>query len=366
MAASAIGSRIPGPPNCCPRPTIRTAPSAHRWRPSYFEAYNRDNVVLVDVGSTPIERLTARGVKTTDAEYELDVVILATGFDTFTRPLIAMNITGRDGVTLEEKWADGPKTYAGVGIDGFPNLFVVCGPQSATALYNNALAIEDSVEWISKAIGHLRDSGAKVMEPTPDAVRVWDALTTGMINLTLLPQAPNSWWMGGNVEGKKRAAYIFPGGAPLYRTITNQISTRGYRGYTIDGVPTPVPPLVRLDPAVAMVLTALYNPEYKPLEERTPEEYRALSQMMQLMQLPGPDVRVETLERARRPGVHADGSRPLVPTPGRRLLPWRGLHRRRPELGRQHLPAARGGQRRDRRLRHLPAGARAHLPRRPR
>lgn len=263
----------------------------------YFEAYNRDNVVLVDVGSTPIERLTARGVKTADAEYELDVVVLATGFDTFTRPLIAMNITGRDGVTLEEKWPAGPKTYAGLGIDGFPNLFTVCGPQSATALYNNAVAIEDSVDWITGAISYLRESGATTMEPTPEAVHAWDVLTTGVMNRTLLPLAQNSWWMGGNVEGKPRAAYIFAGGAPLYLQIMNQISTRGYRGYAIDGVPSPVPPLVRLDPAVSGVLTALYNPLYKPLEDRTPEEYRELSDMMQMLQLPGPDVQVQTVEQ---------------------------------------------------------------------
>lgn len=282
----------------------------------YFETYNSDNVELVDVSASPIERLTKRGLKTATEEYDLDIVILATGFDVFTRPLLQMGIVGRDGLTLEQKWADGPKAYMGLQVNGFPNLFTLTGPQSAVALFNNALAIEDHVEWVTDAIQHLRETGATTMEPTADAESRWGSLTTGMLNLTLLPQAESSWYMGDNVPGKPRAAYIFPGGAPLYRAISGQVAARGYAGFAVDEVGSDVAPLVRLDPAVAVTLAGMLTPQYKPLEACTVEETRALVESLVAAQLPGADMRVEHLEDPRAriyiPDGAASDPRPVV------------------------------------------------------
>ncbi|SDH61948.1 flavin-containing monooxygenase [Pseudonocardia oroxyli] len=282
----------------------------------YFEVYNRDNVELVDVSSSPIERLTETGLKTATGEYELDIVILATGFDVFTGPLMRLGIVGRDGLTLEERWADGPRGYTGLQMHGFPNLFVVAGPLSATALYNNALSIEDHVDWIHGAIRHVREQGATTIEPTVEAEQAWGELCSGLVDLTLLPQAASTWYMGDNIVGKPRVAYVFPGGAPLYRAITDQITDRGYGGFSIDGSAVPVPPLVRLDPAVAVVMSGMLNPDYKPLELCTVEETRAQFEAMAMLQIPGPDMRVENLEdprvRVYVPGETTDEPRPVI------------------------------------------------------
>nr|WP_296775850.1 alpha/beta hydrolase fold domain-containing protein [Rhodococcus sp. (in: high G+C Gram-positive bacteria)] len=282
----------------------------------YFETYNRGNVDLVDVKSAPIETLTAGGLRTTDSEYDLDIIILATGFDVFTRPLIQMGIVGRDGLKLEDKWADGPAAYLGIQVNGFPNLFTLTGPQSAVALFNNALAIEDHVAWTGEAIRNLRESGATTMEPTLEAERTWGELTARMLDMTLLPKADKSWYMGGNIPGKPRAAYIFPGGAPLYRAITGQIAERGYSGFAIDGVAEPISPLVKLDPAMAVLMSGMLTPSYKPLELLTIDEYRETVESMTALQFPGPDMRIEHVEdphaRIYMPGDADDADRPVI------------------------------------------------------
>jgi cation diffusion facilitator CzcD-associated flavoprotein CzcO/acetyl esterase/lipase len=260
----------------------------------YYETFNRENVSLVDVRSAPIETLTETGLRTEQAEYELDVVVLATGFDAMTGPLLHMGITGRDGLTLNEKWVAGPVSYLGIMTGGFPNLFTLTGPQSAVALYNNPLAIEDHVEFTAQAITYLRERDAATIEPTAEAEQAWGALTEGVLHMTLLPEARNSWYMGANIAGKPRAAFIFAGGAPLYLAITEEIKRTGFAGFALDGAGTPIPPMVEVDPAVALVLGALLIQGAKPLEECTLEETRAAVESFTLLQSPPRDVRVVT------------------------------------------------------------------------
>lgn len=276
---------------------------------NYYETYNRDNVELVDVRSAPIERLTERGLKTTAAEYDLDIVILATGFDGFTGALLQLGIVGRDGLTLAKKWADGPHSYMGLQISGFPNLFTLTGPQSAVALFNNALAIEDHVDWVADLLRYMRAKGIGTVEPTTESERVWGALTTDMLNMTLISQIKDTWYMGGNIAGKPKAAYIFPGGAPLYRAISGQVAARGYGGFAMDGVVAPLPPMVRIDPGVGTLFAAMLTPQYKPLEHCTVEESRALVESLVGLQLPGPDMRVEELKDPRVRVFVPDGKR---------------------------------------------------------
>jgi cation diffusion facilitator CzcD-associated flavoprotein CzcO/acetyl esterase/lipase len=255
----------------------------------YFLTYNRDNVELVDVRSAPIEQVTATGVRTVDREFELDVIVLATGFDAITGSLLNLGFVGRDGVKLADRWADGPKTYLGISVSGFPNLFTITGPQSAVALYNNPLAIEDHVDFAAAAIKRVLDSGATTIETNEDAERAWHTEVEGILNRTLLPKA-NSWYMGANVPGKPRATYVFAGGAPLYRAMCKDVVAHDFAGFSIGDAPAPgIPPMVQLDPAVAMVVGAmLMQDDVKPLEECTLEETREAIEGFALMQNPIP------------------------------------------------------------------------------
>lgn len=200
----------------------------------YYEAYNRDSVDLVDVKANPIDAVTPKGVRLADGtEHEFDVLILATGFDACTGPLLAMNITGRDGLKLTDHWADGPQTYLGLMAAGFPNLFMITGPQSPSVLYNMPLAIEDHVDFSVAAIEHLRDTGAAVIEPTADAEQGWVAHTNELAQMTLLPNSPTSWYMGNNIPGKPRRVLVYLGGAPTYRAKCDEVVAAGYEGFTL-------------------------------------------------------------------------------------------------------------------------------------
>ena len=141
----------------------------------YFETFNRDNVTLVDVRAAPIERITPAGIRTRDAEYPLDIIVFATGFDAMTGPLLRMNIHGRDGLPLAEAWEAGPRNYLGLQVAGFPNLFTITGPGSPSVLCNMPVAIEQHVEWITDCIAHMRDKGLARIEPTEAAMDGWVA-----------------------------------------------------------------------------------------------------------------------------------------------------------------------------------------------
>ncbi len=224
---------------CDPKLAEMLCPTDHAYgtkRPTfgtgYYETFNRANVSLVDLRRTPIEEIYEQGIRTSDGRLEFDCIVFATGFDAITGPLLKMGVTGRNGLTLAEKWADGPHTYLGIATNGFPNLFTITGPQSALALYNNPLAIEDHVEFASDMIQHMIDRGYSTMEPTPEAEANWGAQVIDAAERTLFPQT-KSWYMGDNIPGKPRVCMIYVGGAPEYRQTCADVVQDGYRGFIL-------------------------------------------------------------------------------------------------------------------------------------
>lgn len=198
----------------------------------YYEAFNRDNVALVDVSTNPIERITHKGLRTGSDEHELDILIFATGFDASTGALMAMDICGRDGQLLSERWADGPRTYLGIGVDGFPNMFMISGPQSPFA--NIPVIIEHTVRWISRALSHIRDNDLATFEPTPKAIELWGTEVEGIVRASLVGRGGNehSWFLGANVPGKPRAPLFFFGGANVYFDRLEEVADRDFTGFT--------------------------------------------------------------------------------------------------------------------------------------
>ncbi|WP_285320661.1 NAD(P)/FAD-dependent oxidoreductase [Pseudarthrobacter sp. lyk4-40-TYG-27] len=205
---------------------------------NYYEVYNQDNVTLVDVRRAPIDSVTRTGVKTSEGEYEFDVLILATGFDAMTGPLMALGIVGRNGRTLQEKWAHGPQTYLGISVSEFPNLFLITGPQSPSVLYNMPLAIEDHVDFATDAIQYLRDRNLDAIEPDETSEAQWVQHANELAAATLLP-GTDSWYMGANIPGKPRKCLVYLGGAPTYRKICADVVEGGYEGFVLDGAKVP-------------------------------------------------------------------------------------------------------------------------------
>lgn len=202
---------------------------------TYFETYNRDNVSLVDVRAHPIQRIAETGIETAEGSHDLDVIVFATGFDAMTGPLLSLNLTGKNGVSLRNAWAAGPRTYLGVQIKDFPNLFTVTGPGSPSVLCNMPVCIEQHVEWIADCIEHLEATGSGAIEPTETAVEEWVAHVNDAANATLLPTVKHSWYLGANVPGKPRVFMPYAGGMVRYRNIAADIAKDGYRGFEIDG-----------------------------------------------------------------------------------------------------------------------------------
>jgi cation diffusion facilitator CzcD-associated flavoprotein CzcO len=202
----------------------------------YFETFNRDNVSLVNLRETPIERITPDGIRTSDREYPLDVIVFATGFDAMTGALLSFDIEGRDGVTLKSAWAEGPKTYLGMTVPGFPNMFTVTGPGSPSVLCNMPIAIEQHANWITDCIAHMRENGIAWIEPAPEAAEKWGAHVNAAADATLLPKATHSWYLGANVPGKPRAFMPYAGGMAHYRGICDRVAAGDYEGFVFGGV----------------------------------------------------------------------------------------------------------------------------------
>jgi cation diffusion facilitator CzcD-associated flavoprotein CzcO len=200
---------------------------------NYYEVFNQDNVTLVDIKNAPIESITKTGVRTANTEYEFDIIVLATGFDAMTGPLTKLGIVGRDGLKLSEKWEHGPRTYLGLTVSGFPNLFLITGPQSPSVLYNMPLAIEDHVDFAAEAITYMRDRGLDVIEATLESEDKWVAEANEISSRTLLP-GTDSWYMGANIPGKPRTCMLYLGGAPAYRAVCDDVVANGYAGFTLD------------------------------------------------------------------------------------------------------------------------------------
>jgi len=199
----------------------------------YFETYNRDNVALVDVRAAPITRITPDGLETTDGFYPLDMIVFATGFDAMTGPLLRMNITGRDGYQLKDAWSEGPKTYLGLQVPGFPNLFTITGPGSPSVLCNMPVPIEQHAEFITDCIAYMRANGLTYAEAKREAMEQWVADVNAAANATLLPQAKHSWYLGANIPGKPRVFMPYAGGMARYRAICDEIVARGYEGFAL-------------------------------------------------------------------------------------------------------------------------------------
>ncbi len=203
---------------------------------NYLATYNLPHVRLVDVRARPITAITERGIDTTDESFEFDAIVFATGFDALTGALVAVDIAGRDGVTLKEKWADGPETYLGLGVVGFPNLFTITGPGSPSVLCNMAVAIEQHVDWVIDCIDHLDARGIETIEPTEAAASGWTDHVAELAGYTLVTTA-DSWYMGANVPGKARMFYVYLGGLGGYADTCNDVAANGYRGFALGGVP---------------------------------------------------------------------------------------------------------------------------------
>jgi cation diffusion facilitator CzcD-associated flavoprotein CzcO len=199
----------------------------------YFETYNRPNVTLVDVKAAPIQRISAAGICTAGAEYPVDIIVFATGFDAMTGPLLRMDIRGRDGVALKDVWEAGPRNYLGLQIASFPNLFTITGPGSPSVLCNMPVAIEHHADWITDCIGYMRAKGLERIEPRPEAVENWVAEVNAVASRTLLPMAKHSWYLGANIPGKPRVFMPYAGGMIRYREICQDVVAREYAGFCL-------------------------------------------------------------------------------------------------------------------------------------
>ena len=199
----------------------------------YFETYNRDNVALVNLRAEPIERITTAGVKTSKGEYPLDIIVFATGFDAMTGPLFNLNIAGRDGLALRDVWREGPRSYLGLQVVGFPNLFTVTGPGSPSVLTNMPVAIEQHVEWITRCIADMRNAGQTRIEAKPDAVDDWMVQVQEVADRTLFTKTLHSWYLGANVPGKPRVFMPYIGGMARYRRICDEVADKGYEGFAL-------------------------------------------------------------------------------------------------------------------------------------
>jgi cyclohexanone monooxygenase len=204
----------------------------------YFATFNRPNVTLVDIRTNLIEEILPNAVRTRDKDYEVDALVLATGFDAMTGSVAKIDIRGRNGLTLNQKWAEGPKTYLGLMSAGFPNLFIVTGPGSPSVLSNMIVSIEQHVDWITDCIGYMRERGFEAMEASRDAEDKWVAHVNEVARTTLYPQA-NSWYMGANIPGKPQIFMPYIGGVGVYRQICNDVAAKGYEGFTMTAVEQP-------------------------------------------------------------------------------------------------------------------------------
>lgn len=196
----------------------------------YFASFNRDNVTLVDLNETPIEEITPKGVRTSAGLFEVDVIIFATGFDAMTGALLRMDIRGRGGEALRNAWEHGPRSYLGLAVSGFPNLFTVTGPGSPSVLSNMITSCEQHVDWIFDAISHVRKTGAHRIEAQPQAQEEWVRHVNEEADQTLYPQA-NSWYIGANVPGKPRVFMPYVGQG--YKVRIDEIAAKGYEGFAI-------------------------------------------------------------------------------------------------------------------------------------
>ncbi|SEN03715.1 Predicted flavoprotein CzcO associated with the cation diffusion facilitator CzcD [Mesobacillus persicus] len=200
----------------------------------YLETYNRDNVSLIDVKKAPIEEITPEGLRTIEKEYDLDILVFATGYDAITGPLFKIDIRGKDGISLKEKWKNGGQisTYLGLATTGFPNLFLITGPESPAGFTNNVAVIESNVEWIIKCLKYLREHDLNIIEAEKEAEAGWSKSVVELANNTLFVKT-ESWWTGANIPGKPRGLPLYLGGFKKYLEICKEVVDKGYEGFSL-------------------------------------------------------------------------------------------------------------------------------------
>jgi len=278
---------------------------------NYYETFNRPNVRLVDLRKTPLVGLTETGIETDAEHVELDAIVFATGFDAMTGALVKVDITGRGGLSLKEKWQDGPVTYLGLTTVGFPNFFTITGPQSPSVLSNMMVSIEQHVELVSDALEHMAARGFDTIEPTPTAEAGWLRHTNDCGDITLY-KTTASWYTGANVPGKPRVLLPYLGGVDRYRRACEDVVARGWLGFALkgpkgaqchDGV------VRRMQPDVERVLEMMAELGLPPIESMSPAGARAFMQAMNAARPPGPAV-----------GEIADGTYPGAEGPLRYRL----------------------------------------------
>jgi cation diffusion facilitator CzcD-associated flavoprotein CzcO len=202
---------------------------------NYYETFNKDNVLLVDANTDgAIEEITEKGIRAGSKEYQFDIILFATGFDAMTGPLKTLNLRGRGGRTLDREWAEGPRSYLGIAIAGFPNFFTITGPQSPSVLSNMPVSIEQHVEWVTDCIAAMRKTGKTTIEAMPEAQDKWVAHVNEIVDKTLMTGA-NSWYMSANIAGKPRAflPYLGPAGVGGYRKTCDEVAGNGYEGFAL-------------------------------------------------------------------------------------------------------------------------------------
>ena len=212
-------------PMGCKRPVIDT---------NYYETFNRDNVTLVDLRQGGIEEITEAGVRTAKADYTFDVLVYATGFDAMTGALGKIDIRGRENRALTEYWEAGPRTYLGLQVAGFPNLFTVTGPGSPSVLSNMIVSIEQHIDWIARCISDLDQRGAQTIEATTEAEDEWIAHVNDVAQNTMFTaKSCNSWYLGANIPGKPRIFMPYVGGVGVYREKCEEVARNGYQGFEL-------------------------------------------------------------------------------------------------------------------------------------
>ncbi|MCZ6502395.1 MAG: NAD(P)/FAD-dependent oxidoreductase [Gammaproteobacteria bacterium] len=200
---------------------------------NYYKTFNRDDVSLVDVKEHPIDEITEKGVVTNGKEYQFDAIVFATGYDAMTGSLLKVDIRGRKGQTLQDKWAAGPRTYLGLSTYGFPNMFTISGPGSPSVLTNMIVSIEQHVNWIRDCLMYMRSNQHQAIEAELDAEDYWVVLANDIAGQTLFKSC-NSWYLGANVPGKPRVFMPFIGGLPTYAEICDDVAQDNYRGFTVE------------------------------------------------------------------------------------------------------------------------------------
>jgi cyclohexanone monooxygenase len=198
----------------------------------YFETFNRENVTLMDVSQDPIDLLTSNGLVAGGVGHEFDAIVFATGFDAMTGTLLKIDIRGRGGMSLGEKWHAGPRTYLGLMTEGFPNMFMITGPGSPSVLSNMMVSIEQHVEWVAESLDYLRTANLDTIEPTQEAEDVWVGHVNEVAYKTLYPKA-SSWYMGANIPGKPRIFLPYIGGVDAYRAKCDEVANNRYEGFAL-------------------------------------------------------------------------------------------------------------------------------------